>query len=61
MTIYNGEQPIYETTNKSKGWDGKLPSGTSASAGQQFPWIVIIYNEATKEEKYFSGIVTILP
>lgn len=61
MTIYNGEQPIYETTSKSKGWDGKLPSGTSASAGQQFPWIVIIYNEATKEEKYFSGIVTILP
>jgi PKD repeat protein len=61
MTIYNGEQPIYETTSKSKGWDGKLPSGSSASAGQQFPWIVIIYNEATKEEKYFSGIVTILP
>jgi PKD repeat protein len=61
MTIYNGEQPIYETTNKSKGWDGKLPSGTTASAGQQFPWIVIIYNEATKEEKYFSGVVTILP
>ena len=61
MTIFNGEQPIYETTSKSKGWDGKLPSGTSASSGQQFPWIVIIYNEATKEEKYFSGIVTILP
>ena len=61
LTVFNGEQPIYETTSKSKGWDGKLPSGVSASAGQQFPWIVIIYNEATKEEKYFSGIVTILP
>jgi PKD repeat protein len=61
LTVFNGEQPIYETTSKSKGWDGKLPSGVSASTGQQFPWIVIIYNEATKEEKYFSGIVTILP
>jgi PKD repeat protein len=61
LTIYNGEKPIYETTNKSKGWDGTLPSGTTAVAGDQYPWIVIIYNDTTKEEKYFSGIVTILP
>lgn len=61
LTVYNGQQPIYETTNKSKGWDGKLPNGVVASAGQEFPWIVIMYNETTKEEKYFSGIVTILP
>jgi PKD repeat protein len=61
LTIYNGQQPIYETTSKSKGWDGKLPNGSLAAAGQEFPWIVIMYNETTKEEKYFSGIVTILP
>ena len=61
LTVYNGQQPIYETTNKSKGWDGKLPNGAMAAAGQEFPWIVIMYNETTKEEKYFSGIVTILP
>lgn len=61
LTIYNGEQPIYETTSKSKGWDGTLPSGVKAIAGDQYPWIVIIYNENTNEEKYFSGIVTILP
>lgn len=61
LTIYNGEKPIYETTNKTKGWDGTLPSGATAVAGDQYPWIVIIYNDTTKEEKYFSGIVTILP
>lgn len=61
LTVYNGQQPIYETTNKTKGWDGKLPDGAMASAGQEYPWIVIMYNETTKEEKYFSGIVTILP
>ncbi|MEZ4799870.1 MAG: PKD domain-containing protein [Flavobacteriales bacterium] len=61
LTIYNGEQPIYESTSKSKGWDGTLPNGAKAIAGDQYPWIVILYNDVTKEEKYFSGIVTILP
>lgn len=61
LTVYNGEMPVYETNNKSKGWDGKLPGGQMAASGSEYPWIVIIYNETTKEEKYFSGIVKILP
>jgi hypothetical protein len=61
LTVYNGEQPIYETNNKSKGWDGRLPGGQIADSGKAYPWIVIIYNETTKEEKYFSGTVTVLP
>lgn len=61
LTVYNGEKPIYETNNKSKGWDGKIPGGEMAAAGQEYPWIVIIYNGMTKEEKYFSGTVKILP
>jgi PKD repeat protein len=61
LTVYNGEQPIYETNNKAKGWDGRLPGGQIAESGKAYPWIVIIYNEATKEEKYFSGTVTVLP
>lgn len=60
LTVYNGNQPIFETTNKNKGWDGKLPGGIIADQGS-FPWIVIIYNETTHEEKYFSGTVSILP
>jgi hypothetical protein len=61
LTVYNGEQPIYETNNKAKGWDGRLPGGQIADSGKAYPWIVIIYNETTKEEKYFSGTVTVLP
>lgn len=61
LTVYNGEQPIYETNNKAKGWDGHLPGGQIAESGKAYPWIVIIYNETTKEEKYFSGTVTVLP
>ncbi len=60
MTVYNGNQAIFETTQKNKGWDGKLPGGAIAEQGT-FPWIVLIYNETTHEEKYFSGTVTILP
>lgn len=61
LTVYNGEQPIYETNNRAKGWDGRLPGGQLAESGKAYPWIVIIYNETTKEEKYFSGTVTVLP
>lgn len=61
LTVYNGEKSIYETTQKNKGWDGKLPDGTNAVSGKAYPWIVIIYNEKTNEEKYFSGTVTVNP
>ena len=61
LTVYNGEKSIYETNQKNKGWDGKLPDGSNAIAGKAYPWIVIIYNEKTNEEKYFSGTVTVNP
>jgi hypothetical protein len=32
-----------------------------AAAGQQYPWIVIITNASTNEEKYFSGLLNIVP
>lgn len=61
LTIYNGAKPIFESSNKSKGWNGKLPDGSYAVSGQQFPWIVIVKNEATNEEKYYSGLLTVFP
>ncbi|MCC6599397.1 MAG: PKD domain-containing protein [Crocinitomicaceae bacterium] len=61
LTIYNGEKAIFDTTNNNKGWDGTLPDGSVAAPGSQYPWIVIISNETTKEEKYFSGLVTVNP
>lgn len=61
LTVYSGAKPIFETSNKAKGWNGTLPNGNMAEAGQQFPWIVIIRNDTTNEEKYYSGIVTIVP
>lgn len=61
LTVYHGAKAIFESTNKNKGWDGKLPDGSYAQTGQQFPWIVIIKNESTNEEKYYSGLVTVNP
>lgn len=61
LTVYNGKEAIFESSSKNKGWDGKLPDGSMAAAGQQYPWIVIITNASTNEEKYFSGLLNIVP
>ncbi|MBL7941414.1 MAG: PKD domain-containing protein [Flavobacteriales bacterium] len=61
MTVYDGSKPIYTTSNKNKPWEGKLKDGSAAPVGTSYPWVVIIYNSITKEEKYFSGSVTIAP
>jgi len=58
MKIFSSDQVIYETSNRNKGWDGHLPGGVLAQSGQTFEWIVIIYNDSTKEEKFFNGVVT---
>jgi PKD repeat protein len=60
LTVYKGSTPIFESAHKSKGWDGEMPDGSMAPAGE-YPWIVIMYNERTNEEKYFSGLVTVIP
>ncbi|MBL0316673.1 MAG: PKD domain-containing protein [Flavobacteriales bacterium] len=62
LTIYNQDNTkVFETSNRQKGWDGTLPGGTKATAGQQYKWKVIITNDITKEQKYFNGILTISP
>ncbi|MBX7053261.1 MAG: PKD domain-containing protein [Flavobacteriales bacterium] len=62
MSIYTMDNnKVFETSNRLKGWDGSLPGGTKASAGQQFKWKVIITNDITKEQKYFNGILTVSP
>lgn len=62
MSVYaaNGTK-VYETSNRTKGWDGGLPGGLHAQAGEQYQWKVIITNDLTKEEKYFNGTLTIIP
>ncbi len=52
---------VFETSSRVKGWDGKLPNGSSAKVGDVYSYIIIITNDLTEEQKYFNGILTVSP
>lgn len=52
---------VYQTNSRTKGWDGKLPGGRMAQAGEQFNYMIIITNDLTQEQKYFNGPITVSP
>lgn len=60
LTVYKGQEVIYETRDASKPWDGIVPGGEVAEVGDKFPWIVILYNKLGQEE-FYSGTITIIP
>ncbi|MGK0280170.1 MAG: hypothetical protein ACI9RU_002952 [Litorivivens sp.] len=60
LTVYDNKQPIFESTNKFKPWDGQDTDGQIVESGS-YPWVVIIYNRYGEEEKYYSGTITIRP
>lgn len=61
LSIYDGENIIFESSVKTKVWKGEMKSGKKAVAGQQFPWIVLIYGEEGNDARYYSGTFTIVP
>ena len=61
LSIYDAENIIFETSAKTKVWKGEMKSGKQAVAGQQFPWIVLIYGEDGNDARYYSGTLTIVP
>jgi len=61
LTLYDGENIIFESTSKTKVWKGDMKGGKKACAGQQFPWIVLIYGEDGNDARYYSGTLTIVP
>jgi PKD repeat protein len=61
LTLYDGENIIFESTSKTKVWKGDMKNGKKATAGQQFPWIVLIYGEDGNNARYYSGTLTIVP
>jgi PKD repeat protein len=62
LAVYDGNgQRVYETSNRQKGWDGKLADGTNAPVGTVYTWRVILISESSKEQKYFNGTLTVSP
>lgn len=60
LSVYDGQEVIYETRDAAKPWDGTVPGNLTAQVGDKFPWIVILYNKKGEEE-YYSGTITIIP
>lgn len=60
LSVYNGQEVIYETRDAAQPWDGTVPGNLTAQVGDKFPWIVILYNKKGEEE-YYSGTITIIP
>jgi PKD repeat protein len=60
LSVYDGQEVIYETRDATQPWDGTVPGNLTAQIGDKFPWIVILYNKKGEEE-YYSGTITIIP
>jgi len=61
LTVYDGENIVFESNSKTKPWKGETKGGKKAVAGQKFPWIVLIYGENGTDARYYSGTLTIAP
>jgi hypothetical protein len=61
LTVYDGDNIVFESTSKAKPWKGETKGGKRAVSGQQFPWIVLIYGENGTDARYYSGTLTIVP
>jgi PKD repeat protein len=62
LSIFNASgERVFETSNRTKGWDGKLPSGGVATAGSTYTYKVIITTDRSQEQKYFFGTFNVFP
>ena len=62
LSIYDASgERVFETSNRTKGWDGKLPRGGIATTGSTFTYKVILTNDRSQEQKYFFGTFNVFP
>jgi len=60
LTILDGENKIYTTTQATAPWTGTLPDGTMAELNKEYMWIAIV-KDRNGFEKYYSGSFEITP
>jgi len=62
LSIFDASgESVFETSNRTKGWDGKLPRGGIATSGSTFTYKVILTNDRSQEQKYFFGTFNVFP
>jgi len=61
LTIYDGSKKIFETKSNKTPWYCSDHNGNRVEANKQYPWIAIIHDSKTGEDRYYSGAVLVKP
>ena len=61
LSVYDGARKIFETKNDKTGWSGKDQNSQLVEVNKQYPWIAIIHDPKTGEDRYYSGAVLVKP
>lgn len=61
LSIYDNGKKIFETKTPKRAWNGMDSKGRSLEINKQYPWIAIVHNEKTGEDKYYSGSILLRP
>ncbi len=61
LSIYDNGKKIFETKSPKRAWSGLDSKGRSLEINKQYPWIAIVHNEKTGEDKYYSGSILLRP
>jgi hypothetical protein len=61
LSIYDNGKKIFETKSPKRAWNGIDTKGRSMEINKQYPWIAIVHNEKTGEDKYYSGSILLRP
>jgi hypothetical protein len=61
LSIYDNGKKIFETKSPKRAWNGMDTKGRSLEINKQYPWIAIVHNEKTGEDKYYSGSILLRP
>jgi PKD repeat protein len=61
LSIYDNGKKIFETKSPKRAWSGIDSKGRNLEINKQYPWIAIVHNEKTGEDKYYSGSILLRP
>ncbi len=61
LSIYDNGRKIFETRTPKRAWSGVDSKGRNLEANKQYPWIAIVHDDKTGEDRYYSGSILLRP
>jgi PKD repeat protein len=61
LSIYDNGRKIFETRTPKRAWSGVDSKGRNLDANKQYPWIAIVHDDKTGEDRYYSGSILLRP